>query len=68
MNKNEVFAKGFCFDKLFWIFVIGCVFGAYYEELLVLIKGLIHQGIPIMEYRQVLFMDLLVRFMVLGQY
>ena len=52
MNKNEVFAKGFCFDKLFWIFVIGCVFGAYYEELLVLIKGLIHQGIPIMEYRR----------------
>ncbi len=33
-NKNEKFAQGRCFYKFFWIFLFGCVFGAYYEELL----------------------------------
>lgn len=35
MTKEEnVFAKGRCFYKFFWIFLFGCVFGAYYEEIL----------------------------------
>lgn len=43
MNEKKVFAKGFCFDKLFWVFVIACIFGAYYEEILVLVKAFIHE-------------------------
>lgn len=35
--KKEVFAKGMCFYKLFWIFLFGCIFGAYYEEILNLV-------------------------------
>ncbi len=31
---KKKFAEGRCFYKFFWIFLFGCVFGAYYEELL----------------------------------
>ncbi len=34
INENKKFASGRCFYKFFWIFLFGCVFGAYYEELL----------------------------------
>ena len=34
-SKKEVkFAEGFCFYKLFLIYVIGCMIGTYYEEIL----------------------------------
>lgn len=33
-QKAKKFAEGMCFYKLFWIFLFGCVFGAYYEEIL----------------------------------
>ncbi len=33
-KENTKFASGRCFYKFFWIFLFGCVFGAYYEELL----------------------------------
>lgn len=32
--EEKVFAKGFCFAKVFIFFVIGCLLGTYYEELL----------------------------------
>lgn len=32
--KNQKFAEGFCFQKLFWIFLLGSIFGAYYEQIL----------------------------------
>ena len=35
--KTKKFASGLCFYKLFWIFLFGCVFGAYYEEILNLV-------------------------------
>lgn len=38
------FAEGLCFEKLFLIFVIGCILGAYYEETLNCIKVLIKTG------------------------
>ena len=31
---KKKFAEGMCFYKLFWIFLFGCVFGAYYEQIL----------------------------------
>lgn len=38
MAKDEQkFASGMCFYKMFWIFLVGCVFGAYYEEILNLV-------------------------------
>lgn len=33
MRKNTVFAKGFCFDKIFLFFIIGSVFGGFFEEI-----------------------------------
>lgn len=33
-QQNNIFAHGLCFTKLFIIFLIGCVFGTYYEEIL----------------------------------
>lgn len=33
MKQKEVFAKGICFEKIFWIFIIGCVFGCLVEVL-----------------------------------
>ena len=32
--KERKFAEGICFWKLFWIFLIGSIFGAYYEQIL----------------------------------
>ena len=40
MKKNDEikrFAQGMCFYKIFWIFLFGCIFGAYYEEILNLV-------------------------------
>lgn len=34
MENNKTFAQGLCFAKLFIFFLIGCVFGTYYEQLL----------------------------------
>ena len=33
-KKKEVFAEGFCFYKVFLLYVIGCMIGVYYEEIL----------------------------------
>lgn len=34
MDQKKVFAKGYCFTKIFIFFVIGCLIGTYYEEIL----------------------------------
>ena len=36
--EKKVFAKGYSFFKYFWFFMIGCVVGTYYEQLLTLCK------------------------------
>lgn len=33
-DNDKVFAQGYCFAKIFMFFVIGCVIGTYYEEIL----------------------------------
>lgn len=38
IKQNTIFAEGFCFTKIFIFFMIGCVVGTYYEELLHIIK------------------------------
>ncbi len=47
VKNEEKFAEGFCFYKLFLIFIIGCIFGVIYEELILnffrfLINGSFH--------------------------
>ena len=37
-QQKKVFAKGYCFFKYFWFFVIGCIVGTYYEQILTLCK------------------------------
>ncbi len=36
--EKKVFARGFCFAKVFIFFVLGCLIGTYYEEILWFIK------------------------------
>ena len=31
--ETKVFAKGYCFVKIFVFFLLGCVIGTYYEEI-----------------------------------
>ncbi|MEG0826021.1 MAG: putative ABC transporter permease [Bacilli bacterium] len=52
MNYGKKFAKGLCFDKLVLIFAIGCIFGAYYEEILTFIKTFIKTGELIWVHRR----------------
>ena len=33
-DEKKVFAKGWCFAKIFFMFFIGCIIGTYYEEIL----------------------------------
>ncbi len=37
-NEEKIFANGYCFKKIFIFFLIGCLLGTYYEEILYLIK------------------------------
>ena len=38
LAPRPVFAKGWCFAKIFLIFVIGCVIGTYFEQILTLLE------------------------------
>ena len=51
-KNKKTFAKGICFDKLFVIFIIGSVLGAFYEELLNLILVYSRTGNLVWEYRR----------------
>ena len=47
-KKDEKFAEGFCFNKLVLIYLIGCMIGTYYEEILTFCRSgqwLSRQGI-----------------------
>ncbi|MBS7021285.1 MAG: putative ABC transporter permease [Firmicutes bacterium] len=52
MKEKKIFAKGLSFYKLFILFVIGCVVGTYYEQILTLIKHYIKDGSFVWEYRR----------------
>lgn len=45
MARTHKFAEGMNLKKLFWVFVIGCIFGTYYEELLTVVYSLITDGV-----------------------
>lgn len=44
VKTDEVFAQGLCFPKLFFIFLIGSVLGAIYEDILIYVHTLITTG------------------------
>lgn len=47
-NKEPKFAEGFCFYKVFLVYIIGCMIGTYYEEILTFCRSgqwLSRQGI-----------------------
>ena len=52
MKEKKTFAKGICFQKLFIFFVIGCLFGTYYEMILNFVRHLIKNGEIFWETRQ----------------
>lgn len=37
-SDKKVFAQGYCLAKIFFLFLIGCVIGVYYEEILTFIN------------------------------
>lgn len=39
-KKEEAFARGICFKKIFWLFMIGCVFGCVFE----MVNHFVHYG------------------------
>lgn len=41
---EKTFAQGFCYDKLFFVFLVGGIAGTYYEEILHFVKVLIKFG------------------------
>ena len=41
----EAEVRGLSLKKIFWIFVIGSIFGAFYEEGLYIVRNLIHFGV-----------------------
>ena len=43
-KTEKIFAQGFCYDKLFFVFLIGGIAGTYYEEILHFIKVLVKYG------------------------
>lgn len=50
--KEKIFAKGFCFEKAFLLFVAGCIIGNYYEQILNLVTHYIDDGSIFWEYRR----------------
>ena len=50
--KKEIFAKGCCFKKLFFLFVVGCLIGNYYEQILNLVTHYYNDGTIFWEYRR----------------
>lgn len=51
-KRDQVFAKGICFDKLFIIFLIASVIGSLYEQLLNLFLVYSETGELVWEYRR----------------
>lgn len=51
-KSSNVFAKGLCVDKLFWIFLIASVFGVYYEQILNWITHYLQDGSIYWEIRR----------------
>ncbi len=51
-HSEVPFAKGLSKEKLFWIFIIGSIAGAYYEQILNLITTFFHNGTIVWEYRR----------------
>ncbi|MBQ9020252.1 putative ABC transporter permease [Candidatus Saccharibacteria bacterium] len=50
-NKTRVFAKGLGFEKLFILFIIGCLFGYFYEVILIFGVHLMQDGTIFIERR-----------------
>jgi uncharacterized membrane protein len=51
-SNKEVFAKGLCKEKIFFVFLFGCVFGCIYEESLNIIFSFINNGYAVWETRR----------------
>lgn len=52
LEDKRTFAKGFCFPKLVFIFVLGCSIGVYYEQLLTLFHHYMIDGSIVWESRR----------------
>lgn len=71
ITNEVVFAKDICYSKLFWLFMIGCFIGTYYEQVVTLIREQVwvsRQGViygpfnPVYGFGLVLFIVLLYKF------
>lgn len=51
-KETKLFASGICWQKLFIIFIIGCLFGNYYEMILNLVRHYLRDGSIFWEVRR----------------
>lgn len=51
-KDKRIFAEGLCFKKMFLLFVIASIFGAYYEQILNLVTTYLANGSLVWEYRR----------------
>ena len=51
-EDKKIFADGICWQKLFIIFIIGCLFGNYYEMILNLVRHYLRDGSIFWEVRR----------------
>ncbi len=51
-ESTKIFAKGLCWQKLIIIFIIGCLFGNYYEMILNLVRHYLRDGSIFWEVRR----------------
>lgn len=52
LEDKRIFAKGVCREKLFFVFLIGCVIGCYYEQILNLITYYLRYRVVYWETRR----------------
>ncbi len=51
-NDEKRFAEGFCFYKIFIIFIVGCIFGVFYEEIVLNVLEYFKTGVFTYETRR----------------
>ena len=51
-KNDKVFAKGLSKEKLFFMFLFGCIFGCVWEELLTVVDSLVRNGTFLFETRR----------------
>lgn len=70
-KEKKIFAEGYCFAKIFIFFMIGCIFGTYYEEILWFIgnhEWVNRQGVFVGPFSPIYGLAVLIYVVILGKH